>query len=63
MSKKLHIKTPDGFKMVFCNNGGKVITTNDSKKALPSHPLDHQDCLEYFQRKFGNDVFELIDVK
>lgn len=60
--KKLHVMTKDGWKMVFCNLDGKVITTNDKKKALPTNRLWANDDLQYFSKKFGNSEFKIINV-
>jgi hypothetical protein len=60
---KLHVKTVDGWKPVFCKVGGRIVTCEDSPhKALPPHSRWAQDDLKHFQNEFGNNEFSLIDV-
>lgn len=60
--RKLHVKTESGFKPVFCHMNGRIITTNDPIKALPSKACWAQDDLEWFRTHFANDEFELINI-
>jgi hypothetical protein len=61
--KKLHVKTADGWKPVFCNNGGRVVTCEDSpRKALPPHARWADDDLKHFQNRFANQEFCLKEV-
>ena len=57
--KKLHIKIDDKWHMVFCHCNGKIITTDNKRKALPSLALWGDDDLKFFQSKFANHQFEL----
>lgn len=58
--KKLHVKTENGWKPVFCSLDGKVITTEDINKALPPKSIWAEDDLQYFQNKFSNLEFFLM---
>lgn len=57
--KKLYVKIGDTWALVFCNNGGKIITTDDKRKALPTAAMWAQDDLNWFQTKFANHEFKL----
>ena len=59
---KLHVKIGNDWKMVFCNNLNRVMTTEDKSKALPQKAIWARDDLNYFSNKFGNDEFKLINV-
>lgn len=61
---KLHVKTADGWKPVFCANNGRIVTCEDSpKKALPPSPMWATDDLKHFQSRFANNEFCLFDVR
>lgn len=57
--KKLQVKQGDSWAFVFCNNGGRVVTTADKSKALPTLAAWGADDLAYFQGKFANSEFRL----
>ena len=51
---KLQVNVDGEWKYVFClNNAPKVITTDDSRTALPG------DAIGYFQRKMANLEFRV----
>lgn len=62
--RKLHIRTDAGkWEPVFCQMNGKVITCDDVRKALPPKAIWAEDDLAYFQNKFGNSEFTLLEVR
>ena len=50
--RKLEIKMNNEWKYVFCQNGGRIITTETKRKAL-----DAKYHLDYFRSHYGNDEF------
>lgn len=58
--KKLHVKTPTGWRMVFCACNGQVVQTEDARKALPTKSMWAQDDLQHFANRFANQEFALL---
>jgi hypothetical protein len=58
--KKLHVKTVEGWKPVFCHRQGKIVTCEDKRKALPPAAIWANDDLSFFQSKFANHEFCLM---
>lgn len=57
--KKLHVKTESGWCMVFCANGGRILTTDNPAKALPPRAMWGDDDLKHFSSRFANREFKL----
>ena len=61
--KKLHVKINDQLKPVLCQMGGVIITCEETpEKALPPHPRWADEDLKYFQDKYSNNEFCLLDI-
>lgn len=62
--KKLHVFQGGKWLPVFCYVGGRVITCeNEPRKALPQKACWGPDDLKFFQSKYGDHKFELLEVK
>ncbi len=51
--KKLQVKIGGEWKYVFCQNNGRIITTETKRKAL-----DAKYHLVYFENHYGNSEFQ-----
>lgn len=58
--RKLQVRTPDGWRYVFCHNNGRIVTTDQKSKALPSRAFWADDDLRFFQSKFAEREFRLF---
>ena len=57
--KKLYVQIGDEWRMVFCHAQGKILTTDDRSKALPTKAIWAQDDLDWFSSHFANHNFKL----
>ena len=60
--KRLQVLIDKQWQFVFCHIQGKVITTKDQSKALPSKACWANDDLSWFASRFSNLQFKLTNL-